>query len=199
MFAGGCTCMFLLVDENLISTQSMSKCNIKRKCWACAGECNYFALICTVHLAYLYTLSISVFQIRNQKSLPNTPMFPSPSDLDILVDVIFKWASLGLPGRLMNSHDRNKGAERGFVVRCKASWEGPVRQEEQVEEKWGRTSPVSSIMSCSTEGSAGHGEFDSYSHTWPQQIVSPMRAGSQRHHRNPPSYLSGALRCCVVW
>ena len=44
-----------------------------------------------------------------------------PSNLEYWLDLIFKRASLGLSGRLMNSHDRNKGAEGGFVVRCKAS------------------------------------------------------------------------------
>ncbi len=126
--------------------------------------------------------------------------FPSPSDLEYWSDLIFQWASLGLPSPLMNSLDRKKGARGGFVVRCKAGWEGPVRQGKQVEERRrGRTAAVSSIMFCSTEGSAGPWRvwvLQSHSTTAGWKSYKSQETGTSQ---SPSSYLSGTLRCCVEW
>lgn len=66
-------------------------------------------------------------------------------------------ASLGLPGLLMNSHDRSKGAEPGFVVRCRTSEEGPLGGGEEA-------GPLlhPSIMSRTVEESADHSGSDSF-------------------------------------
>lgn len=50
---------------------------------------------------------------------------------------------------------KKKEAAPAFVVRCKASKEGQVKHGKQVEEKRGRASLPSSIMSCATGGSPG--------------------------------------------
>lgn len=89
----------------------------------------------------------------------------------------------------MNSHDRNKGAGLRFVVRCKASWEGPARQGKQVEERWGDASCVP--PSC-------HG-LQRGQLTKDVSSSSPMGARRQGHHRNPIfSFRSLKMLCALV-
>lgn len=99
----------------------------------------------------------------------------------------------------MNSHDRNKGAEPGFVVRCRTGGEGPVRQGEYGGgEKGERRQDFSCIPpSC-----------DVLHRSEPAREVSTLfdlrgatneRQGTGTAEREPPAFLSGLLRCCVVW
>lgn len=122
-------------------------------------------------------------------------LFPSSSDMEYWKDVILKKASPDLPGLLMNTGDIKKREEpRWFVVRCKASGEGRVREGEEAEERRGvEASAVSPHhVPLQTEVS------------WPQRVRyfqlqrNPMRGRARGYHSNTLSHMLGALRCCVM-
>lgn len=96
----------------------------------------------------------------------------------------------------MNSHDRSKGAEPGFVVRCRTSGEGPLRQRATGWRRGGRTS-AASLHHVLHRGGV----------SWPQGLWLfltaedwPMGGRKQGHQTQwPGAFLSGSLKCCVVW
>ena len=65
---------------------------------------------------FILHLCLLSLNMKSEVTPAHTYMFPSPSDPEYWLDLIFRWASLGLPGQLMNSHDRNKGG--GVRICC---------------------------------------------------------------------------------